>query len=397
MPATTPITSTLLLLPTINSGKKFTTTPTRWFKSFPKTSRMNTGRQYFPFLDNLYHGKISFDDINAAMSDSAKYYSLLVQTEIDYASRLRMKDTPLAMPILTARLAFKAKEVYVNVINGLHESPDNIRFKIIDKLSPKSSITSPYFAKKKFTLPAMCAAYIHAFFKRKILKPIPYSCRYISTILKKWIKMAANYNTLDDFLSRMNAENAQLLMKAFVNGLDKTNSLEDAVDVANSFASISNRKLRELIFAPGTVQPAAGFANTKQKSHGYLQHSQYTFSFHRFVQSYQRFCSAWHSARFIFMPNKLMRDTSGKIIIQQFFMATKMGSYTSIFFLNTFKNAGWKNFYGKGVGSCFFHQRHSCNNLFKTKPLDEKTKTLTIKHSKIYQTILQTMTCSPPS
>src|ERR1700751_4439574 len=64
---------------------------------------------------------------------------------------------------------------------------------------------------------------------------------------KKWIKMAANYNTLDDFLKRMDKGNAELLMKAFVNNLDKTNSLEDAVDVADSYASINDKNLHDLI------------------------------------------------------------------------------------------------------------------------------------------------------
>ena len=67
---------------------------------------------------------------------------------------------------------------------------------------------------------------------------------------KKWIKMAANYNTLDDFLKRMERQNALVLMKAFVNGLDRghgKDSLEDAVDVAGSYASIYDRDLQKLV------------------------------------------------------------------------------------------------------------------------------------------------------
>ena len=64
---------------------------------------------------------------------------------------------------------------------------------------------------------------------------------------KKFIKMAANYNTLDNFLKKMDKDNAEILMRAFANGLEKTGSLEDAVDVADSYASISDNALRRLI------------------------------------------------------------------------------------------------------------------------------------------------------
>jgi hypothetical protein len=56
--------------------------------------------------------------------------------------------------------------------------------------------------------------------------------------------MAAGYNELDDFLNRMDKQNAETMMKAFVIGLEKprkTNDLEDAVDVADSYSSIMDK------------------------------------------------------------------------------------------------------------------------------------------------------------
>ena len=57
---------------------------------------------------------------------------------------------------------------------------------------------------------------------------------------KKFIKIAAGYNTLPNFLASFpDAEQAKALMTAFVNNLDRTEGLEDGVDVADSYASIS--------------------------------------------------------------------------------------------------------------------------------------------------------------
>src|SRR5204862_7213317 len=58
---------------------------------------------------------------------------------------------------------------------------------------------------------------------------------------RKFIKMAAGYNTLNDFLSRMDKDNANTLRKAFVIGLEKAKGLVDAVDVAGSYSSIVDK------------------------------------------------------------------------------------------------------------------------------------------------------------
>ncbi len=61
---------------------------------------------------------------------------------------------------------------------------------------------------------------------------------------RKFIKMAAGYNELNDFLGRMDKQNKETMMKAFVIGLEKPrkiNDLEDAVDVADSYSSIMDK------------------------------------------------------------------------------------------------------------------------------------------------------------
>ena len=61
---------------------------------------------------------------------------------------------------------------------------------------------------------------------------------------KKFIKMAAGYNKLDEFLKTM-PENSEKLMQAFVAKLETTKTLEDAVDVADSYGSITNPELQK--------------------------------------------------------------------------------------------------------------------------------------------------------
>ncbi len=106
-------------------------------RTIARLASSNEGRMYFPFLDNLYKGKLTIEEVDKNRSDPFKYYRMLVNTEIDYASRARMGDTPMAMSALTSMLRTKAVEEFINVINGLHEEPDNVRMKIVETLSPQ--------------------------------------------------------------------------------------------------------------------------------------------------------------------------------------------------------------------------------------------------------------------
>jgi hypothetical protein len=306
-------------------------------------SKMSQGRMYFPFLDNLYSHKISFEDVEAALHDDSKYYSLLVKTEIDYADRVRRRDTPLSMTALQTKLADKAKEIYVNVINGLHESPDNIRFKKIENLSPEEL----YYLAVMTEDEIYTSSYTHGVY--------PFIWKQMHTTkggdsllmrvrfdhFRKWIKMAANYNTLDDFLKRMDKGNAEVLMKAFVNGLEKSPTLEDAVDVADSYASIDDKSIHDLILTQVqyNLQQAKNAGNKKAAD---IYNILNTLFLSIDSSNHIDVAATLGIPPVYFMPNKLMRNDSGKIIIEQYFYGDKDGNNIFNSFLSGFRNANWK-------------------------------------------------------
>ncbi len=86
-----------------------------------------------------------------------------------------------------------------------------------------------------------------------------------------------------------------------------------------------------------------------------------------------------------YMPNKNLRDTSGRIIVQQFFYGDKDGLTVFNSFLNSFRNANWKINYSsewvsvsstKGVPVI----------IYANKPFDE-TKNLDAKRRPILMII----------
>jgi len=215
----------------------------------------NSGRWYFPFLDDIMKGKITIGDIDEVKDDSVKYFRLLVRTHLDYVQRALNKDTAYGFKELQDRIKTKATDVFVNTINSLHEV-DNlaVRFKIIQPLTAEELyylavttdgiIYTSSFVKGVYPL-MMTRANQHG---DSLLMNVKFD-RY-----RKFIKMCAGYNTLSNFLNTFQPKksddeesDAEKLMRAFVGKLEESNGLEDGVDVADSYASIveTNKPIAE--------------------------------------------------------------------------------------------------------------------------------------------------------
>jgi hypothetical protein len=203
-------------------------------------AKSKRGQQYFPFLDNIVKGKMTFEQIDSVKSDSLLYYRLLVKTQMEYALRAMNKDTAFEFSSLTEKLTKRARESFVNIINGLHTEPAEVRFKSIQSLTAEElyylavlsdgSIYTSSFVKGVYPL------MMQKFNKRgdSLLLSVHFD-KY-----RKFIKMSAGFNMLSDFLSSFsNTGDADDLMKAFVGNLEKSEGLEDGVDVADSYASIA--------------------------------------------------------------------------------------------------------------------------------------------------------------
>lgn len=209
-------------------------------EAIARMSRSKSGQQYFPFLDNIVKGNLSFEEIDAAEKDSVQYYKLLVKTQMEYTARMLDKDTAFAYKELLDKLEKKAKDVFVTTINGLHNESDAIRFRCIQPLS----------AEELYYLAVLTDGLIYTSSYTNGVYPLmmkKIGNRGDSLLLslrfdhyRKFISQAAAYNTLGNFLATFPShEDATNLMNAFVSNLEKSEGLEDGVDVADSYASIT--------------------------------------------------------------------------------------------------------------------------------------------------------------
>jgi hypothetical protein len=206
-----------------------------------KMAKSTSGQLYFPFLHNILNNRQSLESIDAVKNDPVQYYKLLVKTKLDYVhSRLEGEEI-LEIESLNKMLQAKAVENFIKPINELHdvENPA-VRFRALQPLTAEEL----YYLIIAGERDLYTSSYTKGVYPQMMQK---IGNRGDSLFLslgfdhfRKFIRMAAGYNMLPDFLGTFpDRDAAKTLMTAFVNGLDRSTGLEDGVDVADSYASIS--------------------------------------------------------------------------------------------------------------------------------------------------------------
>jgi hypothetical protein len=307
---------------------------------------------YFPFLDDLINGRQTLENIAkyAGTSnnnyDSVGYYKLLVKTEERYYPRLVAGDTPIAMlgsDGLVDMLQRKAIEHFINPINGLHENPNpNIRFHAIEPLNAEDLYYMMVFGENDI----YTSSYKYSFDRMmQKLGPVPHGDSLLMTLnfdhFKKFIKMAAEYAKLDVFLKSMPAQQSETLMQAFVSNLEKTKTLEDAVDVADSYGSISDTVLQKSMVANVEANEQRCIKDNNEKGKKI-----YNLLKMIFLSADEK--NGIDLSKAIGIPPvytvsyKYLADDSGRIIEQVFFYGDKDGKESFRSYLTSFPRNDWQ-------------------------------------------------------
>ncbi len=325
-------------------------TDDNFIKAVTRMAKSKDGQQYFCFLDNIVSGKLTYEQIDAAKNDSVLYYKLLVQTQMNYVERAMNKDTAFEYKALTARLEKKAKEDFVNTINGLHNENAEVRFRSIQSLTAEEL----YYLAVSSDGSIYTSSFVKGVYPLMMKKINNRSDSLLVSLhfdkYRKFIKMAAGYNTLSNFLSSFppktnltDESDAEKLMKAFVGKLELGNGLEDGVDVADSYASIAE-----------TIKPLANemLKNVQANyQRNILANDKRGLAIYKILNNL--FLSADTSNKIDLtkelgippvyeMPYKSLINDSGRVVMQVFFYGDKDGQGIFKGFVNMFSNANWK-------------------------------------------------------
>ncbi|MFT4095217.1 MAG: hypothetical protein QM640_16420 [Niabella sp.] len=303
-----------------------------------------SGQFYFPFLDNIVKGKLTIEDIDKVKNDPVQYFRLLVKTQIDYTTRELNGDTAIGAASLLNKLEQKAKDDFVAKINGLHESPDAIRFRSIQPLNAEEL----YYVAVLTDGLIYTSSYTNGVYPLMMRKAENKGDELLKKLnfdhYRKFISQSAAYNTLKNFLGTFsNQSDANDLMRSFVTGLEKSNGLEDGVDVADSYASISET-LPDL--GKEMLQNVKANLDRNRADHNKKGVAIYDILYNLFLSA--------DSANHIDLTRQLdippvynvpfssLTNENGEVIAQVFFYGDQDGRNIFNGFLNMFGGGNWK-------------------------------------------------------
>lgn len=322
-------------------------------KTIVALSKTPNALLYFPFLDDIISGNKTIETIKKYVGedgvgyDSVGYFKLLVQTDIAYFKRITSpaKDTPIAMfgaNGLREKLQEKAIRHFIKPINELHDVSNlNVRMRAVDSLSA----VDLYFMMVLGENDIYTSSYKHSYLR--LIQRLGKEPRTDSLLLavhfdyfKKFIKMAANYNKLDNFLSYMPKNNSEVLMRGFISNLDNTGNLEDAIDVADSYSSITDKKLQSTIL--GYVIKNENECIQKNNSRGKTIYGLLkTIFLSADSASNVDLTSILGIPSIYEIENKDLQDDSGRIVQQVYWYGDKDGKTFFPSFINSFSPKEW--------------------------------------------------------
>ncbi|MEO8583069.1 MAG: hypothetical protein ABI415_04680 [Flavitalea sp.] len=330
-------------------GNRIRNHPDSLVRLIATIAQSKSGQLYFPFLDNLMANKITLADIDKVKDDDLEYYRLLVKTRIEYAQRILppFKDSIMGMQALTDRMASKAKQYFIREINALHTvNNENIRFKRLDGLSPQELYYLIVLGEDEIYTSSYLNVYKRIFQRMAIPRGDSLLLSVNGDYFRKFIKMAAGYNTLNDFLSKMDKANATTTMKAFVIHLETTKGLEEAVDVADSYSSIMDKNLPLAKFISSEVNWNLGRNIADNNKRGMVIYNLLNVLFQSADSNTNVDLSKQLGIASIYgQEYNSLTDDSGRVVQQVFFYGDedKDGQNSFVNFMNMFKNkTEWK-------------------------------------------------------
>ncbi|MCS3796797.1 hypothetical protein [Niastella sp. OAS944] len=339
-----------------------------------------SGQLYFPFLDNLMRGKITLGAIDSVKDNELSYFRLLVRTRIEYVERSLppYNDPANQMQTLTEMMRRKAREYFIREINALHGVPNPaVRFRRLDGLSAQELYYLAVLGEDEI----YTSSYVSGVYPRIWQRMAnPRADSLIMSVhgdyFRKFIKMAAGYNTLNDFLGRMDKKNQETIMKAFVIGLEKprkVNDLEDAVDVADSYSSIMDKNKELAAFIVNEVN--VSYTKNVQDNN---KRGTVIYNLLRILFESADTTKKVNLSELLGIPSiygkeyKSLTDDSGRVIQQVFFYGDedKDGQNSYVSFMANFRSKpGWRIDERKSEWTTIMSTKGKPVWIFANKPL----------------------------
>ncbi|HMK18268.1 MAG TPA: hypothetical protein VK492_08715 [Chitinophagaceae bacterium] len=196
--------------------------------------------ELLPFVTLIAENRITKEEILETRKDVVKYFHLLVNTRMEFVGS--NDASMIFQKLLRKGLKEKSLSFYVNQVNELHSASDAVRFASIKGLRPEDI----YYIITSCGDELYTSSYL-GLYKRLMENFKTQSADSLFNIVQYdnfriFMRLAANYNVLIDFLNKMPQEKASELMSRFISGIetDTNSGLEKAMDIADSFTGLDS-------------------------------------------------------------------------------------------------------------------------------------------------------------
>ena len=310
--------------------------------------RSSQSTKLMPFIDQLLDGSTTVTELEKMVENDDNYFRQMVKTSILLQKKKAEGQNPLGLKSMSENMRAKSMR-YIREMNDLHEEPHPVRFRIVKDFTPEELYYLIVNGQEELYTSSYTNAGKMGLYDQMMLRMKPPRGDSLLMLVsfdkfKKFIAMAAGFNTLDNFLKSMDPENANYLMVKFVRSLEKTEDLEDAVDVANSFGSIRDPKL--LDFLRTEVKKNLVFVTGKKDKRGITIYQLLNSIFTEDAGGNDSTKATDMAAKLSLPPinyveyNALPSD-SGRVYQQVFFYGDEDGASSYASFMGNFPSSAW--------------------------------------------------------
>lgn len=331
-----------------------------------------------PFIDELLAGTTTVEKLEGVVDNDYQYYKQMVKSTIALQKLKNEGQSPFGLKAMMENMQAKSL-LYIRDVNDLHEEPAPVRFASVKNFTPEELYYLIINGQEELYTSSYTNHNNAGLYDQMMIRMKPPRGDSLLMMVnfdrfKKFIAMAAGFNTLDNFLKSMAPENSNYLMQKYVQNLEKTEDLEDAVDVANSFGSIRDEKLLE--FLRVEVKKNLVYVKKHDDKRGTVIYQLLSSLFETESKDENDSSKATDMATKFQLPpinfvaaNTLDSD-SGRIYQQVFFYGDKDGQESFASFMTNFPSSEWrvsKNKYWATITST----KGKVTTIFANLPTDE--------------------------
>lgn len=283
------------------------------------------------FVEELNKGKITLTEVNKITENEDDYFKKMIEMRQLYFNTDLRK-------IYDRELTHEASR-FVSVMNELHDAGDAVRFKIVEKYSPLELYYILVYGNDDLYTSSFLGCFNRLMTRMKPKNGSEFLQEIGKDKFRTFLRLCANYNTINTFLATMKVDEKNKLMREFVTGLDKTpeRDLEGATDVANSFGSITDSVL--LVNIKDQLLENKIDAEQQQNERGIRI---YDILYSMLTLSNDSITAKFGIPPITVMPYNQLKDDSGVVVQQVFFYGDKDGQGVFRSFTGAFGAPDWK-------------------------------------------------------